>query len=464
MINPKKLTRLWNPKIFFFVSLYLSIIVLAPLIARQNRTALLILAGGLGVLALFFFRSKIHLGFPLIILSSLLIPFSVSTGTQTNINITILIAFMLLAAWILDVIIFKQPAPKFNTKIEILAVIFAVNTGLAFGFGQFNWYPVRAASFFAQFGQTILFVLSSIIFLTAGYQFKESKWIQWTVNTFILVGGVYALGFLVPAVRPYVTRFFQRAVVDSMFWSWLIILSFSQALINKNLSQATRFIFMIISAAAIFNVFISRQSWVSGWLPAAVGIFVVLILYNPRLAAVAALIFASFFVVRFQLLQNYILVGDNEYSLLSRWEAWQIMFEIIKKNPVFGLGPANYYFYTPFYSILGYNVQFNSHNNYLDIIAQTGLIGLGIFLWWFLEIGKMGFALLKGNLTIFEHSYTVAVLGGLAASLVAAMLGDWVIPFIYNIGMEGFRAAVFGWIFFGGLLFLRKKYQPAQVQ
>jgi hypothetical protein len=31
------------------------------------------------------------------------------------------------------------------------------------------------------------------------------------------------------------------------------------------------------------------------------------------------------------------------------------------------------------------------------------------------------------------------------------MLGDWIIPFVYNIGMTGFRASVFAWLFMGGL-------------
>jgi O-antigen ligase len=464
MLKNKKFIPQLNSKFIFLAILYLSIIILSPMIARENMIAILMVAGVLGIVALVFFRDKLYLGFPLIIISSLLIPFSISTGTQTSINTTIMISFMLMGAWIIDIVVFKQPAPKFGAKVEILAIAFATNTILAFGFGQFNWYPTKAASFFAQTGQSMLFVLSSIVFLVGGYKFKESKWIQWTVNIFIIVGGLYSLGFLIPPLRPYVNRIFQRAVIDSMFWSWLIILSFSQALLNKKLSQSTRLIFMVISASALFNVFITRQSWVSGWLPAVIGVFVVLLLYNPRLAAIAALLFASLFVIRFQLLQSYVLVGDNEYSMLSRWEAWKIIFEIIKKNPIFGVGPANYYYYTPFYNILGYHVQFNSHNNYLDIIAQTGLIGLTLFLWWFLEIGKMGFSLLKEKLTAFEHSFTIAVLGGLTASLVAAMLGDWIIPFIYNIGMEGFRSAVLGWLFFGGLLFLRRKYSSIEDQ
>ena len=39
--------------------------------------------------------------------------------------------------------------------------------------------------------------------------------------------------------------------------------------------------------------------------------------------------------------------------------------------------------------------------------------------------------------------------------LVAGMLGDWVIPFVYNVGLKGFRASVLGWIFLGGLVALQ---------
>jgi hypothetical protein len=34
------------------------------------------------------------------------------------------------------------------------------------------------------------------------------------------------------------------------------------------------------------------------------------------------------------------------------------------------------------------------------------------------------------------------------------MLGDWFLPFIYNVGYEGFRSSVLAWVFLGGLLAL----------
>jgi hypothetical protein len=36
--------------------------------------------------------------------------------------------------------------------------------------------------------------------------------------------------------------------------------------------------------------------------------------------------------------------------------------------------------------------------------------------------------------------------------LIAGMLGDWFLPFVYNIGIAGFRSSILPWLFFGGLV------------
>jgi len=51
------------------------------------------------------------------------------------------------------------------------------------------------------------------------------------------------------------------------------------------------------------------------------------------------------------------------------------------KLTLLGVGPANYYHYTLINPIIGWYVKFNSHNNYLDLLAQTGILGLACFLW-----------------------------------------------------------------------------------
>jgi hypothetical protein len=54
----------------------------------------------------------------------------------------------------------------------------------------------------------------------------------------------------------------------------------------------------------------------------------------------------------------------------------------------------------------------------------------------------------------FVRAYANAGLAGLAGMLAAGLLGDWFIPFVYNIGFNGFRAAALGWILLGGMVAL----------
>ena len=431
------------------------VIVFSPLIARQFLPALLFFAALFAILGLVFFIRYPGIGFPLLIPTSLLVPFALSTGTQTRINSLMLLTILLFAAWLADMLIIKRQFALLPSASVYAALAFSLATLISFGFGQLPWYPTKAASLFAQIGQVLIMLMSAAAFILAAHKLEKPLWLKMMVYAFIIIGGIYSVGFFVPPLRHYVNRIFQRAVLDSLFWTWLIVLSFSQAWSNKSLSVFWRVIFFGIALSGLYNVLITKQAWVSGWLPAAAALFVVLLLTKPRLAVLGVFAFILLLIIRFQILQSYLLVGDNEYSILSRVEAWKIMFQIIQKNPLFGVGPANYYFYTPFYNILGYSVSFNFHNNYIDLLAQTGIAGTITFLWWAFEIAKSGLSLLKTKLDAFEHSFTIAALGGLAGTLVAAFLGDWAIPFIYNIGMEGFRSSGLGWVFLGSMVFLQ---------
>jgi O-antigen ligase len=148
------------------------------------------------------------------------------------------------------------------------------------------------------------------------------------------------------------------------------------------------------------------------------------------------------------------LVSGDEYSISTRFDAWIIMGQIIKINPILGLGFANYYWYTPLFPIRGYAVSFNSHNNYVDILAQTGLVGLFCVLWIFWEAGWLGWRLREQVPSGFAQAYVYGALGGLAGMIVAGMLGDWILPFFYNVGLNGFRSSMIGWLFLGGLVSL----------
>ena len=90
----------------------------------------------------------------------------------------------------------------------------------------------------------------------------------------------------------------------------------------------------------------------------------------------------------------------------------------------------------------------------MDIIAQTGFVGLVLFLCLMIAIGLRGWKLRKLEVDGFSSGYINACLGGIVGMLASGMFGDWFLPYLYNIGIPGFRASVFSWIFLGGLLAL----------
>ncbi len=57
----------------------------------------------------------------------------------------------------------------------------------------------------------------------------------------------------------------------------------------------------------------------------------------------------------------------------------------------------------------------------------------------------------QGN---FAEGYVNSMLAAGAAALVIMLLADWILPFVYNIGFEGFQASILLWIFLGGLTVL----------
>jgi O-antigen ligase len=127
---------------------------------------------------------------------------------------------------------------------------------------------------------------------------------------------------------------------------------------------------------------------------------------------------------------------------------------MVRVNPLLGLGPANYYSYAPGFPILGFSVRFSSHNNYIDLIAQTGYLGLACFVWFATAMGVLCRRIIRRVPSGFAKAYAYGALGGLAGTLVSGMLGDWFLPFVYNVGIDGLGASLFAWLFMGGLVAL----------
>ncbi len=426
----------------------------AWLIPNASTRAVVFLLLGIPALgaALFLLRRP-QWGLVLLIPVALVVPVQVGTGTGSAINAPMLLVGGLTAIWLVDMLILRRDLRLHRSRPLLPLFGLLVAVGLAFLAGRLPWLPIPGAPLRAQLGGVSLFVLSAAAFLLVAHQVDDLKWLRRMVWTFLALGGFYMAGRLLPGTYGYyIVRLYPVGASGSLFWVWLTALAGGQLFFNARLKGRWRLALALLLAATLY-VGLTNFGWKSGWLPPLAGLAALLWLGAARLriwVLLATGLAAAPFV------DNVVqaLIAGEFYSWTTRLEAWRIVLKLARLDPIFGLGPANYYWYTPLIAILGWNVQFNSHNQYVDLVAQVGVVGLFFYLWFFWAMLRLAWRLHTQVPAGFARGYVYGVFGGLVGMLVAGMLGDWVIPFVYNIGLAGFRSSVLGWVFMGGLVAL----------
>lgn len=403
------------------------------------------------------------LGIVFIFVASMLVPFSIGTGTNTSINATVILLGVISAAWVIDMVVLKKVIYLVRSATTMPLLAFMIVSVVGFLSGQIHWFTgVGGAPITAQIGGLSIYLFSALAFILVANVIKEPRYLALMTWVFLGLAAFYLLVRISPRQIEFVFRkFFPTGADASLFWVWLMAMAGAQFFFNSRLSRVARVLLGMLMVGAIYVGLIENYDWKSGWMPALFGLMVVIWVGAPRYRVFAMLGGLAVILVYSTNITSA-LTGQEEYSLSTRSEAWRIVFDIAKVNPITGLGFANYYWYTPLYVIMGYRVSFNSHNNYLDLLAQTGILGLGVFLWLAVSIGFLGWKLMKQVPEGFHKAYVIGALGGLAGTLVAGMLGDWFLPFVYNVGLVGFRSSVFAWLFLGGLVVYEQLARQAQ--
>lgn len=420
-------------------------------IASQRELALFIfLPVGVGVVLTFLHWPS--LGLIVASVAGLVVPFVGPSG----LNVTMMLVALLLGLWLLDVIVRQRQLQLMPLRTVWPLLCFLVVAIIAFGVGQLPWLNFALhAPLGAQLGGLSVIVLSVSTFLLAAKQIPDLRWLSWLTWAFLGIGALSILvRSLLPAIGLPTGNIFQS--VSTVFYICVVSIAFSQALFNGDLRPGWRLTLGGLVLATLYILFVLKFVDKSGWLSVFVSIAAIIVARSWRagLALIPVAVIAALYMWTG-------LISTDEYSISTRFDAWIIMGQIIKINPLFGLGFANYYWYTPLFPIRGYAVSFNSHNNYVDIVAQTGLVGMACILWFFWEVGRLGWRLRKDAPSGFARAYVYGALGVLAGMVVAGMFGDWVLPFFYNIGLNGFRTSMLGWLFLGGLVSLgQMKFSP----
>jgi len=430
----------------------------AVFLGRQPR--LLYIALPIGGVAALVLLSRPVIGLGFLIVFALVLPTEFGTGSDVTLNIATLLIPCVALLWLLDMLR-RRDVEVVPSQANRPLLLFLVAGLVSLLVGNALWdssVPRPTNLALVQLAQWGIFAFSALAFwLTANLVATETTLHRLTW-IFLGVGGSLAILKALPGTGALVSGLATAAVTRAPFWMLLVALGGGQLLFDSDMSLFRKGYLTLALCAAMYCVYVVDRSTVSGWVGVTTAAAVLLWLRYPRAhgALVAALLVASPF-----LLPRVFAFGGGESEWVesggSRLVLIERVVEVTLRNPVTGLGPASYRAYAsvePLSYQGAYWVQpsVNSHNNYVDLFAHTGLLGLGLFMWFVWELGRIGLRQTRQVCPGARAGYVAGALGALAGSLVLMMLADWILPFVYNIGFPGYQASVLVWLFLGGLV------------
>ena len=151
----------------------------------------------------------------------------------------------------------------------------------------------------------------------------------------------------------------------------MTLLSFAAIILT---SKRAHFLFTLAAFCAVYFIANPKQILGRGFK-----------LFAALLLGAAALYFMSFHVSAIQTLLARLMTAGNDSQTRTRFKMWALAIELFKKHPVMGIGWGGYkqvYAAELYQDWQPIGAKFlNSHNTYLQLLCETGVIGFFIYLW-----------------------------------------------------------------------------------
>ncbi|MBN1920540.1 MAG: O-antigen ligase family protein, partial [Anaerolineae bacterium] len=412
-----------------------------------------------------------RLGLLGIVAAALIVPFEISTGTEVKLNAATLLIPALFAWWLLQGL-GKEKLHWAASRVNRPLILFLISGLLSFLIGNVFWdlaIPKSGNFWLVQLAQWAIFAFAALAFWLTANTIQSEDWLKRLTWFFLYLGGGLAIFWVLPGIGRLAQSITTVTMIRAPFWILLTALAGGLLLFDHELHARKRG-FLIATLVAVFvYAFIQQREGASNWVGVAAVTGVLVWLRFPRLRGVIIAIAVIMMVTGILFPSIYEFAGgDDEWTESggSRLALITRVVQVTLRNPITGLGPASYRPYANaeplrYRTALWFNPKVNSHNNYVDLFAHTGFLGLGLFLWFAVELGLLGLRLSDRHREGFVGGYVNGMLAAWVGSLVIMMLADWILPFVYNIGFPGFQASLLVWLFLGGLVAVDQWYKEA---
>ena len=451
--------RTWITLVVSIVCIGLAILMSRVMSDPTSRLPPFMLIGaagaGVAMLAWYRFGKLQHAVWALALSGATLNFISIGTGTESRVVMSLVIFLVLMTVWLLNGFLNRVPLfRKSPINVPIFAFI-AVNL-ISYGWffvmrdplleGTLRSWPRFILAQAAGLGMNILLPLLCLIVVST---IREERWLRGLVGIMLFLAGMNAASkiFHLP-IEPIL-----KNGSAGLFVMWGGTFAYAQLLFNRTLGRTAKVLCAVILVGVLYYYGIRTTLWLSGWLPLVISIAVMTWFRSKQLFAVMAVLALIYLALNFNDLYSNIVQSNVDEGGLGRLDIWRLNLGHVGNHWLFGMGPAGYAVYNIFYHPTEAR---STHNNYFDVLAQTGVVGSFIFLWLLVQLLRVGLFTRQALASKFDFREMLAnaTLGGLVGAIVGMALGDWVLPFAFNQTIAGFDNALYTWLFFGCMVSL----------
>ena len=450
-----------KPYLLPIVVVFSAILGVATSLKRYSIIAFLV--ASLPILIIFLFSLLNSLQFAPIVLffSSAFLPLYIPTGTESVIVDSLILTGMFVVFWILRMMIVDQRINLRKSPVNFPALGFMIVVPISLVWSLVFRDPLVktwGSFIFVQAAETIVMILLPASMLLVANIVEDLKPLKYIVILFIfagVIGYVYDIRYDL-----HIQNLFAMVDLEiktgGLFTLWLVCLSIGFAIYDQKLSGPIRLFLLLLAGIWIYYRFWRNITWMTGWMPSLVALFVLIFMRSKKLILVLLVLFLLLVATNFNFFMNAFFAEEAE-SGSTRLMAWSTNLGLSFKHFLFGTGPGGYAAY--YMSYLPNNAM-ATHNNYLDVIAQTGIVGIAFYLFMFFRLVTVGFSLCKRarGRNDFVDAMAHATFAGLIGCIVAMGFGDWMIPFPYTQGIAAYDYIVYSWLFLGSMLALDRLF------
>ncbi len=429
----------------------------ALLWALKQPYAVLLILLPLAAVMLFRFQQQMFLAPVLIFITAAYTNFAVGTGTQSSVVDSLILSILFVGMWVLHEVITKHGLHlhPFPINVPIIGFMLTVPISMVWGYifrdPSVVWWDTFI---YVQLATATVMIMLPSLMLLIGNRVNDLRIIKFVVGLMLaaaVLGLAYDEGWL---------NF--RVQTGGLFTMWVVALTVGLAAFNKRIPVIGRILLLVTAGAWIYYRFGKNISWLAGWLPPFVALGVIAYLRDKRLVLIMVIVGVVLIGTNLDYYQHAF-SAENAQSGGTRLFAWSTNLGLAARHFLFGMGPGGY---APYLVTYYPSWALASHSNYIDILEETGIVGLIFFVWFFVGMAVIGYNLMKrtrgrGD---FIEAMSVVVLAGIVGCMISMVMGDWLVPFPYTQGINGYDYIAYSWIFMGFALVLDRLTRKQEIQ